>query len=296
MQQSNQTASLEAYLHHIVSAGRVSHAYLLEVPRLDTGLEIALDFARLLLCDSATGCGTCKNCQMASHLTHPDIQIVRLPEDKKQISVAQIRDVVSESYIKPYMGKRKIVIFPDSALMTVQAQNALLKVLEEPPGDVVFLLLCTNHMQLLETIRSRTTLLQLQQMQMSANDIDLENDVREQLFAQAQKLAGGNLLDLYTVADYFGVRDRKNRKEKGVLSLSFQYLLTVFRELLLIKLDCDDLVHNSSALLGQLAAQTSTAQILRVMEQLTVALRRLERNVQYDLLIMSLLYSCTDSK
>lgn len=296
MQQSNQTASLEAYLHHIVSAGRVSHAYLLEVPRLDTGLEIALDFARLLLCDSATGCGTCKNCQMASHLTHPDIQIVRLPEDKKQISVAQIRDVVSESYIKPYMGKRKIVIFPDSALMTVQAQNALLKVLEEPPGDVIFLLLCTNHMQLLETIRSRTTLLQLQQMQMSANDIDLESDVREQLFAQAQKLAGGNLSDLYTVADYFGVRDRKNRKEKGVLSLSFQYLLTVFRELLLIKLDCDDLVHNSSALLRQLAVQTSTAQILRVMEQLTVALRRLERNVQYDLLIMSLLYSCTDSK
>lgn len=296
MQQSNQTASLEAYLHHIVSAGRVSHAYLLEVPRLDTGLEIALDFARLLLCDSATGCGTCKNCQMAMHLTHPDIQIIRLPEDKKQISVAQIRDVVSESYIKPYMGKRKIVVFPDSALMTVQAQNALLKVLEEPPGDVVFLLLCTNHMQLLETIRSRTTLLQLQQMQMSAEDIDLESDVREQLFAQAQKLAGGNLLDLYTVADYFGVRDRKNRKEKGMLSLSFQYLLTVFRELLLIKLDCDDLVHNSSALLRQLAVQTSAAQILRVMEQLTVALRRLERNVQYDLLIMSLLYSCTDSK
>lgn len=296
MQQSNQVSSLESYLQTITAKGRVSHAYLLETPSPDMGLAIAQKFAQLLLCETATGCGTCKNCKMALSHSHPDIQTICLPEDKKQISVAQVRDVVSESYVKPYMGKRKIMIFQDGAAMTVQAQNALLKVLEEPPGDVVFMILCSNHMNLLETIRSRTTLLQLQQMQPSSADIIPEEDVRDQLFSLAQKLAGGELLDWYAAADYFGVRDRKNRKEKHVLALSFQYLLSVFRELMLIKLGCGDLVHGSSALLENIANETSMEQLIRVMEQLSLASRRLERNVQYDLLIMSMLYGCTNDK
>lgn len=296
MQQSNQVSHLESYLRNITAHGRVSHAYLLETPSPDVGRAIAQKFSQLLLCEEGTGCGVCKNCKMALNLSHPDMQTVCLPEDKKQISVAQVRDVISESYVKPYMGKRKIVLFQDGAAMTVQAQNALLKVLEEPPGDVVFLILCSNHMNLLETVRSRTTLLQLQQIQPSSADIALEESVRDQLFAQAQKIAGGDLLDLYTVADYFGVRDKKNRKEKKALSLSLQYLLSVFRELMLLKLGCGDLVHEPSALLMNIAEQTPLERLIRVMEQLTLASRRLERNVQYDLLIMSMLYSCIDSK
>ena len=288
MQQSNQVSHLESYLRNITAHGRVSHAYLLETPSPDVGLAIAQKFSQLLLCEEGTGCGVCKNCKMALNFSHPDMQTVCLPEDKKQISVAQVRDVISESYVKPYMGKRKIVLFQDGAAMTVQAQNALLKVLEEPPGDVVFLILCSNHMNLLETVRSRTTLLQLQQIQPSSADIALEESVRDQLFAQAQKIAGGDLLDLYTVADYFGVRDKKNRKEKKALSLSLQYLLSVFRELMLLKLGCGDLMI--------IAEQTPLERLIRVMEQLTLASRRLERNVQYDLLIMSMLYSCIDSK
>ena len=296
MQQSNQVSSLESYLRTITAKGRVSHAYLLESPSPDMGLAIAQKFAQMLLCDTGDGCGTCKNCKMAQSFSHPDLQTVQPPEDKKQISVAQVRDVVSESYVKPYMGKRKVILFRDGAAMTVQAQNALLKVLEEPPGDVVFLILCGNHMNLLETIRSRTTLLQLQQIQLSSGDIALEEEERDRLFDLAQKLSGGNLTDCYSVADYFGVRDRKNRKEKKTLAISFQYLLSVFRELLLIKLGCSDLVHGSSALLENVAGSTSMEQIIRVMEQLALGTRRLERNVQYDLLIMSLLYGCIDDK
>ena len=105
MQQSNQVSSLESYLRTITAKGRVSHAYLRESPSPDMGLAIAQKFAQMLLCDTGDGCGTCKNCKMVQSFSHPDLQTVQPPEDKKQISVAQVRDVVSESYVKPYMGK-----------------------------------------------------------------------------------------------------------------------------------------------------------------------------------------------
>ena len=291
--QSNQdTISLPAYLKTAVCHGRLSHAYLIETPNLDLGLALAYQFAQLLLCEKQTGCGDCQSCGMVQHRTHPDMHVVSLPEYKKQITVAQIREVVQESYVKPYLGHRRVVLFTDGGAMTVQAQNALLKVLEEPPGDVVFLILCTNHMNLLETVRSRTTLLPFQQKQISSVNSSLDEDEKDTLFSLAQRMADGRLLDIYTVSEYFGVRDRKKRKDKTALAASFDYLLSIFREILFIQFGCGDLIAPPSALLEQLARQTPTGQVIRIMEQLSLAVRRLDRNVQYDLLIMSLLYSC----
>jgi DNA polymerase-3 subunit delta' len=84
-----------------------------------------------------------------------DIQEYRIPENKKSISVDQIRDITEEINKKPYESNRKVIILHNSDKMTIQAQNAFLKSIEEPPNGVFLILLCENQQNLLDTIKSR---------------------------------------------------------------------------------------------------------------------------------------------
>jgi len=121
---------------------------------------IANTFAAYLVCNNKTSCGVCESCKLAAGGSHPDI-ITVLPE-KKQIGVDDIRQVIKSISIKPYMADKKVVIIPDADGITPEAQNALLKVLEEPPPYGAFLLLSATPERLLPTIRSRCTELNLQ--------------------------------------------------------------------------------------------------------------------------------------
>jgi len=103
--------------------------------------------------DENKPCFTCSGCKKVFQLLHPDIHIVT-PE-KNILRVDQVRQVLSTLYESAYEGGSKIYIFEDFHLANEQAQNALLKNLEEPPKSVVFFLLCENSLKLLPTIRSR---------------------------------------------------------------------------------------------------------------------------------------------
>lgn len=84
-----------------------------------------------------------------------DIEEYRIPENKKSISVDQIREITEEINKKPYEGNKKVIILHNADKMTVQAQNAFLKSIEEPPSGVFIILLCENRENLLDTIKSR---------------------------------------------------------------------------------------------------------------------------------------------
>ena len=105
-------------------------------------------------------CGVCSGCRKALEGVHPDIITVDDPEHKS-MTVEPIRAARSDMFIRPNEGKRKIYIIPRGQDMNESAQNALLKILEEPPDYGVFLILSTNAERLLPTIRSRCAELQL---------------------------------------------------------------------------------------------------------------------------------------
>lgn len=148
--------NIKEHLINAARSGKNSHAYLF-CGEDDSGkLMLAKAFAASLLCDSQTGvpCGNCKNCKEALSGNHPDI--IMLTHEKKGISVGDIRDQVNNTVIiKPYNGGKKIYIIDEAEKMNEQAQNALLKTIEEPPEYAVFLLLTNNRTAMLPTILSR---------------------------------------------------------------------------------------------------------------------------------------------
>jgi len=150
-----------SHLEHAIQSGKVSHAYLFQ-GEAGSGKRMMADaFAMALQCEAGgvEGCGTCHSCHQAISRNHPDIIYVT-HEKPNSIGVDEIRDqLVNDIQIKPYNGKYKIYIVAEAEKMTIQAQNALLKTLEEPPAYGVILLLTRNASVLLDTIRSRCVLL-----------------------------------------------------------------------------------------------------------------------------------------
>ena len=165
------------YIESAVQADAVSHAYILNGERGSGKKLLANLFAMSLQCqdrdENGEACGKCQSCKQALHGNQPDI--VRVSHEKPTtISVDDIRQQVNNDIvIKPYSSKYKVYIVDEAEKMNQQAQNALLKTIEEPPAYAVILLLTSNADSLLPTISSRCVTLNLRPVK--------ESDVKEYL-------------------------------------------------------------------------------------------------------------------
>lgn len=142
-----------------IRTGIANQAYIFEGARGVGAMECAKMFAAALVCKNpqSSPCGACNACIMAKAESHPDIYMLTPTDGKRNISVDQIRKVVTDAYTKPYESGKKVYIVAYGDDMNEQAQNAFLKVLEEPPQYAVFVILAENNEALLPTIRSRCT-------------------------------------------------------------------------------------------------------------------------------------------
>ena len=151
------------HLQNAILSQKVSHAYILNGPD-DSGKKmIAEAFAMALQCEKhgTEGCMECHSCKQALGNNQPDI-IYLTHEKPNTISVADIREQINHDIeIKPYSSKYKVYIVDEAEKMNQQAQNALLKTIEEPPAYAVILLLTTNADAFLQTIRSRCVMLDI---------------------------------------------------------------------------------------------------------------------------------------
>lgn len=141
---------------------RIPHAIMIEGEAESDNINLALYIASAAVCgESNSPCGSCSNCHLAEVGSHPDITRVGALDGKKFLSVAQIRDLRADAFVKPHQAPHRVFIIEDAHRMNEQAQNALLKVLEEPPKNVIFILLVPSKTLLLDTIISRCVLLSL---------------------------------------------------------------------------------------------------------------------------------------
>ena len=142
--------------------GHISHFYLISGPEGSGKHTLARLLAAAILCQgSHKPCGVCTPCRKVREGLHPDFITVDDPE-KKTVPVDLIRQARADIYVQPNESEHKIYLFPRAQDMGLPGQNALLKVLEEPPAYGVFLLLTTNADALLPTVRSRCTELRMQ--------------------------------------------------------------------------------------------------------------------------------------
>lgn len=152
-------------LINAVKTGNHSHAYIFSGEKGSGKMLLAEAFATMLQCENPSGedaCLECRACKQAISRNNPDIIYVTREESKNNISVDVVREqIVNDVDIKPYSSKYKIYIVDEAEKMNQQAQNAILKTIEEPPEYAIIILLTANHNAFLQTILSRCVLIQM---------------------------------------------------------------------------------------------------------------------------------------
>lgn len=146
---------IEQYMEEVIGRGELSHAYLFEIRDAAERIRTGREAAKKIFCRAGTGRDGCPACRAVDSDNYPDLVYVR-HEKPNLLSVDNIRDQLVDSIeIRPLKSEHKVYLVDDAQLMNPQAQNAMLKTLEEPPAYGVIFLLTDNRETLLPTILSR---------------------------------------------------------------------------------------------------------------------------------------------
>jgi DNA polymerase-3 subunit delta' len=306
-------------LKQLISQDRVGHAYIFSGPAGIGKKTIAHIFAGLLLCDDpheGAPCGNCRPCQLTKNDSNPDYHSIRVEE--LSIGVDLIRELQSDTILKPMYSDRKVYIVQEAAKMTEAAQNCLLKIFEEPPGYVVVILLTTNYEKMLETVRSR------------AQHLKLKNYSREQVlqalearygsddgsFGLAADFSDGNIgiaLDLANSGEFSKLRDEilellpaaAEGRTTSILDFSsfmdsnkesveiiMHIMLLYYRDLLVIsETGNENMLINSDKkdIILDNARKYRNGRLISSIEAIEAAQRALKQNASYQLVIDNLL-------
>lgn len=149
-------------LENAMKNGRLPHGVVLESTQPQLLQQYIKKLSKWAVCkESNKPCDACSQCKKVETENHPDIYTAQLAGKTEVVNVDEIRKICNDAYIKPNEAETKVYIIPNADKMQIQAQNAFLKVLEEPPQNILFILCCTSAQQLLLTIRSRVTVYKL---------------------------------------------------------------------------------------------------------------------------------------
>lgn len=308
--------------------GNVPHAYLFIGPAHVGKLTLAKAFARMLNCQAETvPCGNCSSCIRIERGKFSDLQIFEpfteeTPGGKQRsvISIETIKDVQKSVFLSPYEGKYKIYIFKDAERLTPEAANRLLKVLEEPPPYVVFILLTGREQLVLPTIVSRCQKIYLTPSPVhKIEDMLMQKGIAEQRAKLIARLSGGcpgwavsaieddhliseretyikefiflihsSLDQTLKYAEHLSKGFKDNQKD---LYLRLSLWLSLFRDLLFIKCECVDLITNINFAdeLEKLSEEFSLNDVVDILQHIMKAKHQLQININVRLVLELLL-------
>ncbi|KAB3531810.1 DNA polymerase III subunit [Alkaliphilus serpentinus] len=249
------------HIKRALSEEEISHAYLIEGAVGLGRRRVAKQLAMAITCmnNIEKPCHSCSSCLKAVSQNHPEIKII---EGDGSIKIDLIREIQKEIQLKPYEGKRKVIILYDCETMTLQAQNAFLKTLEEPPLYATIIMITVNSGSLLPTIVSRCQLIKLnpvnertiQEYLVSHEGASMETSKviaaysggnignavkmlynqdfkqkREELVKITKELLRGSLTNVLELADFFTLEKREVIENLDLLMSWYRDLL-IYRE------------------------------------------------------------------
>ena len=240
--------SIKKHLQTAIKTGNLSHAYIINGEYGSGRQTIASALAKTIQCQSKTddtdACGVCTSCKQAESHNHPDIKYIT--HDKTSISVNDIREQLNNDIsIKPYSSEYKIYIIPDANKMTEQAQNALLKTIEEPPVYAIIILLTENCDSLLPTIRSRCVTLTMNPVDKDKICTYLENKFQlepEQAQIAANYCQGniGKAIRFASSSDFIEMKNQVLKLLKNLDSMDIASIIDTIKEFSTHKNDIND--------------------------------------------------------
>lgn len=293
----------------INNISNINHAYVFEGSRGLGKRNAARLFACAAVCRSTNSvpCGICPCCIQAKAASSPDIKIINTG-NKKSIGVDTIRDeLVRDVAVKPFSAARKVYIIEDAHLMTEQAQNAFLKILEEPPSYALFILTVSDLSLILSTVISRCTIVRfppLPEEQIkayikekypdendahidfiakysggipkNADDMTADPDfetIRRRLADNTRLLFSQNKLDSFKIADFF--EEYKSRASD--ITLIWQKML---RDIVLLQEDSDIIINSDMrGQLAEFARYTDEKKVIYALSGLTLLVKMLAKYV-----------------
>ncbi len=236
---------MDKRLRTLIDSGHLPHAIVIDGGTYEERLSLARILSSAVICESPAEkpCGSCITCKKVDASSHPDV-ITVLPEDgKKNLSIKTIREMREDAFLMPNESDRKVYIIAKGEAMQDEAQNALLKILEEPPKSVMFIILCTSRSVLLGTVLSRVAVFSL-------ND---DTDTGAEIYNDALTFAR-SICSALTKHDEFALLQATSYLEKNyeVLPIALDCLELIFRDALVISSGGKALIgpapHESNAL------------------------------------------------
>ena len=314
------------HMKNAIRMNKVSHAYMINGEKGSGKRLLAGLFAQTLQCEAGgtEPCMQCRSCKQAESLNQPDI--IRITHEKPNtISVEDIREQLNgDIQIRPYSSPYKVYIIDEADKLSVQAQNALLKTIEEPPSYAVIFLLTENAGTLLPTIRSRCVLLDLKPVSSQIikrylmEDLEIPEYRADICTAFAQGNVGkakrlalsdnfGEMLDhVLHVVKYISemevgdlIEDLKKISEYKMEINGYLDRLTIwYRDVLLFKAtrDADSMIFSDELIsIRKKASESSYEGLGQIIEALEKAKQRLKANVNFDLTMELLLLTMKEN-
>ncbi len=278
------SAELLNNLSALIENNRVPHAVIIEGGNEQKRLELATSFANAMICTADQGnkpCGMCSVCKKVQCGSHPDVILIQAEDKKKTISVDVIRKMRDDAYVLPNEAERKIYIVNQAHTMQPYAQNALLKVLEEPPKYASFILLCDYHTELLQTVLSRCVVYNIESIE--SDDFtqqigDKEKELSEKISVAVSEK---NELELLVITSEF----EKNSDLMQSCLVAFELIL---RDALIMASGGQECISASFESARILAGRIEKDRLIKLIESTRKIISQVEQHANNNLTITRL--------
>lgn len=275
--------SLEKSISAALQSKRFPHAAILEGGKAEERMALAQKIASALVCSSGgiVPCGVCPNCKKAAADSHADILVYSVEDKPKAFKVDIVREIRNKAYIVPNEADRKVFILENSHTMGVEGQNAILKILEEPPQYINFILLCSSKSGFLPTVLSRSVVYSLGQAYSSENDSVPREKVIEAAMEVAKAVTALDDIEIVKAAAVF-------EKDQKLLRAALPAIQEIFAAALRIKYSAQEDTDEFGSLPSELAPKLSRRSLLALIETADVLMNSLQLNANHNLMVTAL--------